>query len=137
MPDYKCDDEKIPSERRDLVKAGSVDIAEDAQEHVWLCFVAKNASVLRLIFDAGASSRHFLRPPAQLDRCSQARDRHVEIHGAPGDAQNWFVGSADIKNAFHQMRIPGWLHVFFTLPAVLASEVGYARKTIDRTLRLS
>ena len=31
----------------------------------------------------------------------------VHLRGAPEDAQNWFVGSADIKNAFHQMRIPG------------------------------
>ena len=29
---------------------------------------------------------------------------HVEFQGAPEDAQNWFVGSADVKNAFHQMR---------------------------------
>ena len=34
------------------------------------------------------------------------------------DAQNWFVGLADIKNAFHQMRIPWWLQTFFALPAV-------------------
>ena len=51
---------------------------------------------------------------------------------APEDAQNWFAGSADIKNAFHQMRIPGWLQAFFELPALLASEVGYTGKTIDQ-----
>ena len=33
---------------------------------------------------------------------------HVEFQGALEDAPNWFVGTADIKNAFHQMRIPGW-----------------------------
>ena len=45
--------------------------------------------------------------------------------------QNWFVGSADINN---QMRIPDWLQVFFffALPAVLASEVGYTGKPIER-----
>ena len=40
------------------------------------------------------------------------------------DAQNWIVDSADIKNAFYQMHIPGWLHAFFALSVVLASEVG-------------
>ena len=45
---------------------------------------------------------------------------------------NWFVGSADIKSAFRQMRIPGWLQAFFALPACLASEVGYTRKTVDQ-----
>ena len=46
---------------------------------------------------------------------------HVEFQGAPEDAQNWFVGSAGIKKALHQMRIPGWLQAFFARPAVLAS----------------
>ena len=43
-----------------------------------------------------------------------------------------FVSSADIKNGFRQMRIPTWLHAFFALPAVLASEVGYTGKTVER-----
>ena len=45
------------------------------------------------------------------------------------DAQDWFVGSADIKNAFRQMHIPRWLQPYFALPAVLASEVDYRGKT--------
>ena len=49
------------------------------------------------------------------------------------DAQNWVVGSADVKNAFHQMRIPGWLQAFFALPAVLASQVGYAGKRMSKS----
>ena len=28
-----------------------------------------------------------------------------EGQGAPDDAQNWLVGSADVKNVFHQMRM--------------------------------
>ena len=38
---------------------------------------------------------------------------HVEFQETPEDAQNWFVGSADIKNALHQMRIFSWLQAFF------------------------
>ena len=49
------------------------------------------------------------------------------------DAQNWFVGLADVQNAFHQMRILGWLWAFFALPAVLASDVGHSGKKKDRT----
>ena len=37
---------------------------------------------------------------------------NVEFQRALEDAQNWFVCSADIKNAFHQMRIPIWLQAF-------------------------
>ena len=29
-----------------------------------------------------------------------------------------FLAEADIKNAFHKMRIPGWLQAFLALPAV-------------------
>ena len=47
----------------------------------------------------------FLSPPSGLG--------HVEFLGAPEDARHWFVGSADIKNAFHQMRAPGLLQAFF------------------------
>ena len=35
----------------------------------------------------------------------------------------------DLKNAFHQVRIAGWLQGFFAPPAVLASEVGYTKKS--------
>ena len=49
------------------------------------------------------------------------------------DAQNWFVGLADVQNAIHQMRILGWLWAFLALPAVLASDVGHSgKKKIER-----
>ena len=57
------------------------------------------------------------------------------FQGALEDAQNWFVGSADIKNACHQMRIPSWLQAFFALFAVLASEVGRTGKTYKNVSR--
>ena len=53
---------------------------------------------------------------------------HVEFQGAPEDAHNSFVGSADMKIAFRQMCIPGWLQAYLILPAVLASEVGHTGK---------
>ena len=59
------------------------------------------------------------------------------ISGAPEDAQNCFVGSANVKKAFQQMQILGWSLAFFALPAVLASEVGHTGKTIDRRLLAS
>ena len=58
---------------------------------------------------------------------------HVETVGASDEAQNWLVGSADIKNAFHQMRIPRWLQAYFAFLEALASEVGYTGKAIDKT----
>ena len=99
---------------RDLVKAGSVGFVETAAEHVGLFFVAK---------EAGAQSS-LLRDSAM----SNFRERLRTLN-------NWFVGSADTKHAFHQIRIPEWLQSFFVLPAVLASGVGYTGKTINQ-LRL-
>ena len=112
---------------RDLVQAGSIGFVE----HVGLIFVAKNAGAQRFITDARASNRHFLRPPSGPLLTGEGLC-HVEFQGAPQDAQNWFVGSADIKNAFHQMRSLGWLQAFFPLSNVLASEVGCAYKTVNQ-----
>ena len=47
----------------------------------------------------------------------------------PKDAQNWLVGSADIKKAFHQLRIPTWLQAFFFLHSPKFSHTG---KMIDQ-----
>ena len=117
---------------RELVKAGSVGFVEDAVEHVGLFFfVAKKAGAQRFIVNVRASNRHFLRPPSGPLFTGEGL-WHVEFQGAPEDALNWFVGSADINNAFHQMRFPGLLQAFFALPAVLASEVGNTERN-DRT----
>ena len=104
---------------------------ETAVEHVGLVFVAKKSGAQRFIIDARPSNRHFLRPPSWPLHTSEAFC-HVEFQRASEDAQKWFVGSADIKNAFHQMRSLGWLQASFALPAVLASESGYTGKTADQ-----
>ena len=87
--------------------------------------LTKNVGTHKFIIDARASNRHFLRPPAGLLRTGEGLCL-VEFQGAPEDAQNWFVGSVEIQNTFHRMRILGWLH------AVLASEAGYSGKTISQ-----
>ena len=91
---------------RDLMKAASVGFVEMAVEHVGLFFVAKKGGALRFIVDARASNRHFLRPPAGL-LLTGAGLCLVEFQGAPEDAQNWFVGSADIQNTFHRLVFRG------------------------------
>ena len=56
-------------------------------------FVAKKAGAQWFIIDARASKRHVFETSIWI----------VAHRRGPEDAQNWFVGSADIKNAFHQM----------------------------------
>ena len=43
------------------------------------------------------------------------------------------MGFGAHSNVFHQMRILVWLEAFFALPAVLASDVCYTGKTVDRS----
>ena len=78
-------------------------------------FVAKEAVAQRFNIDARASSRHVLKPPSGPLLTGEGIC-HVEYQGTLEDDENWFVGSADIKNARYQMRIPGWLRAFLTLP---------------------
>ena len=106
-------------------------ICEDAVEQVGLFFVAKKAGAQRFIVGACAGG-HFLGPPSGPLLTGEGLC-HVEFQQAFDDAQNWLVGSADIKNTFHQMRIPGDCWRFFALHAVLASEVGYTRSKTSRS----
>ena len=93
---------------RDLVKAGSFGFVEDAVKLVGLFVVAKRADAQRFIIDARASNLHFLRLPSGTLLTGEGLC-HVEFQGE---------SSADFRNAFHQMRIPGcvlsrirsWLH---------------------------
>ena len=80
---------------------------------------------------ACGSNRHFKKPPSRpfLTGGGQC---HVEFQGALEDAQNWFVGSANIKNAFHQMRSPWMVTSVLGTPAVLASENGYTGRTVNQ-----
>ena len=66
------------------------------------------------IIDACASKRHFLRAPSGPLRRGEGLC-HLEFQVESEVAQNWFVGSADVETAFHQMRIPCGLQAFFCI----------------------
>ena len=89
---------------RDLAKVGSVGFVETAVEHVGLFFVAKRL-VLRASASVHVQQSFFFNPPSgpwltREDLC------HVEFLGALEDARNWFVSSADAKDAFQRTCIP-------------------------------
>ena len=66
-----------------------------------LVFVAKRAATQWFIIDARASNRRILRPSSGPFLTGKGLC-HVEFREAPQDTQNWYLGSADIKNAFHR-----------------------------------
>ena len=78
-------------------------------------FVARKAGGQRFFMYSRAITRHLLKPPSGPLVTGEGLC-HVEFQGAPEDAQSWFVGSADVKNAFHQMRFLGWLQAFLYSP---------------------
>ena len=41
------------------------------------------------------------------------------------------MAPTDVRNAFHQMRIPAWLFSFFGLPFLCVSEIIVASQTIE------
>ena len=94
---------------RDLVNAGSVDFVEDTVEHVGLFVVAKKAGAQRFIGHARPKQSTCLRPPACILFTGEGLC-HVEFHEPLEDAQNWFVCSANIINAF---TLDGY-RLFFT-----------------------
>ena len=97
---------------RDLVKAGSVGCVETAVEHVCLFCVDKKAGAQRFIIDTRASNRLLLSPPSRPLLTGEGLC-HVELQGALRTTITGLWVSADIKNTFHQMRIPGRLQAFF------------------------
>ena len=97
---------------RDIMMAGSVGFVQTAVEHVGLFSVAKKAMAQRFIIDARASNRHVFESSIWTVAHRRGLCR-VAFHGALEDAENGFAGSADVKNAFHQMRMPGGVQAFF------------------------
>ena len=111
---------------REQAETGSVGFVENAVEHVFRWQKARTHQPIMV----RASNRHFMRLPSGPLLTSEGLC-HVEFQGTPEDAQNWFVGSADTKNAFHQMRIPGRLKAFLNCPPFSHSKL--VHKKIDQT----
>ena len=92
----------------------------------------KKAGAQRFIIDAHASNRHifetfvwaFAHRRGTLS-CTSSK----ELLRTLRTGLSLHLTSRD---AFHQMRILGWLLAFFALPAVLAPDVGYTGKTVDQ-----
>ena len=117
---------------RDLEKAGSIGFFETAVEHVGPFFVAKKAGARRFIPDARASNRSFLSPPSGPLLTAEGLC-HVEFQGASEDVSKLVCGFGR-----YQERVSSDAHsstvasVFFALPTVLASKVGYTGKTVEQ-----
>ena len=100
---------------RDLVKAGSVKFVAGAQ---------------RFIIDARASNQHFSNPFG--DFCLQEKVFSMLFQESLEDARNWFGGFRRCQERVSQDAHSQMAASALALPAVLAFEVGYTGKVVDK-----
>ena len=110
---------------KDLLQRGLLRMSLGAKERVGVFFVKKKGGRLRLILDARRVNEWFRKPPHVALVTSEGLGR-IEVTGdelGPETLDLW-VGTADVKDAFHRMRMPRWLGDYFGLPPVRAKDLG-------------
>ena len=106
-----------------MLSKGLVDFCFDPAEEVGIFFVwKKGRKALRMIIDARRANLHFGDPP-HTDLLTSEGLSSFEIDFSDGPPEI-FVGTSDIRDAFHRLIIPRWLRKFFALPPVRAGDVG-------------
>ena len=101
------------------VKRGIFRIGRKAKEHCRAFFVKKKDGNLRVIFDCRRANQHFAAPPG-VNLFSAASFSEFVVE----EDTKVYYGSCDVKNAFYQHALPGWLSNYFSLAGVRAYEVG-------------
>lgn len=116
---------------QDLQGRGLLHFTRQPQEFVGVFFVKKKSGALRLIIDARPANRRFRDPPG-VHLCTAEGLARIEVEMAeaggddlPADVQHdlevW-LGTADISDCFHRLRIDPVFASYFCLPPVTARE---------------
>ena len=135
-PSLRFNQKKYQSLIRDLFEKGLVAPLKEVKETVGLFAVWKvKGKSQRLIVDARRANARFRTPPG-VDLMSSESMARMEVefteeqlgsraaYCAAVEEARLYVGTADVKDCFHRMRIPGWLSEFFALPPVPAKTLG-------------
>ena len=80
---------------------------------------AKSDGSQRLVFDGRPANAAFAPPPVVQLPAPDLLSRLVAESAEP-----IYVAKADLDNYYHRIRVPEWLHPYFALPPVRASELG-------------
>ncbi|CAK0833049.1 unnamed protein product, partial [Prorocentrum cordatum] len=123
---------------RRLLAAGILGWTLTPKERIGMFFVWKDGRRrLRLIVDARRTNAHFRDPPG-VELLSSEGLARIEVHmpdagfssyedlRAALQAQQVYIGMADVKDCFHRMRIDSALSQYFCLPPVKAGAFGVA-----------
>ncbi|CAK0809789.1 unnamed protein product [Prorocentrum cordatum] len=121
---------------RRLLSAGILGWTLTPKERIGMFFVWKDGRRrLRLIVDARRANAHFRDPPG-VELLSSEGLARIEVHmpdtgfssyedlRAALEAQQVYIGMADVKDCFHRMRIDSALSQYFCLPPVKAGAFG-------------
>ncbi|CAK0819305.1 unnamed protein product, partial [Prorocentrum cordatum] len=121
---------------RRLLSAGILGWTLTPKERIGMFFVWKDGRRrLRLIVDARRTNAHFKDPPG-VELLSSEGLARIEVHvpdagfsnyedlRAALEAQQVYIGMADVKDCFHRMRIDSALSQYFCLPPVMAGAFG-------------
>lgn len=94
----------------------SLERTDDAAYTVGCFFVIKKSGALRLVFGTRLANTQFITPP-KTALPSAAAFAAVEVEAASGGGR-CYMGSADMSNAFYNMRLPESMWSCFTLPPI-------------------
>ncbi|CAK0860615.1 unnamed protein product [Prorocentrum cordatum] len=121
---------------RRLLSAGILGWTLTPKERIGMFFVWKDGRRrLRLIVDARRANAHFRDPPG-VELLSSEGLARIEVQmpdaglssyedlRAALQAQQVYIGMADVKDCFHRMRIDSALSQYFCLPPVKAGAFG-------------
>ena len=118
---------------RQLRDVGLVRFTRTPQEHVGVFFVwKKGRERMRMILDCRRSNGRFVNPPG-VDLLSSEGLSRIEVDSAQAVdvATRICLGSADVQDCFHRMRIGPPLCQWFCYPPGSAKEFGMTGQVVD------
>ena len=108
---------------------GMIDYTTTCYCELGVFFVWKKNGKIRLILDCRRANILFLEPPG-VDLVTSEGLSRIEVENENGDdsdlmaALRVFLGSADVADCFHRMRLKGKIRRYFCWPPILAGSVG-------------
>ena len=128
---------------KDLMARGLLDFTLAPLEDVGIfCVWKKGRERLRLILDARRSNQWFRRPPS-VDLISAEGLSSIELDVDPGEelddetvaelgkALSVTAGVADVKDAFHRLRMRTFLRRYFCFPPARSGSLGLTGRTVE------
>ena len=103
---------------RDLYKRGMLRFTKEPKEECGMFFVTKKSGALRFICDARRANARFKLPPGVALATGDSLSR-LEVD----EGDEIFIAHLDVKDYFHQLRMPLEMSQYFCFLPILATDV--------------